>query len=663
MSLSPGFLDELRSRLSLGQVVGKRVAWDLRKSNQAKGDLWAPCPFHQEKTASFHVDDRKGFYYCFGCHAKGDLVTFVRETENASFMEAVEILAREAGMEMPARDPQARARSDRQGRLAEVMEAAVRHYRMQLATRAASDARAYLAGRGLDAAALERFEIGYAPPDRQGVLRHLREKGVAEDLIVDAGLCARPDDAGSGPGEPYDRFRDRILFPIRDARGRAIALGGRAMDPNARAKYLNSPETELFDKGRTLFNLGPAREAAGRGAPLVVAEGYMDVVALVGAGFEAAVAPLGTAVTEPQLQMLWRLHPEPVLALDGDAAGLRAAMRVVGLALPLLEPGRTLRFALLPEGGDPDDLIRAEGPKAMQAALDAAQPLVRMLWRRETEGAVLDTPERRAGLDRSLRDAVRAIRDRSVRRHYADELNRLRLELFGVPPRRGWAPRRDTKPWAAGPSGVNASTRASALVAQEDGPARLREEVILATLLVHPDLLDEFEDELDDLDFGPATRALGRSVLLHRADRAACAAAVSEAALETLMGGSHVRLSPCVRRPGDREAARACLEGELAKLAARRGLLREIEEATADLEALAGDAAQTVGEGMTWRLGQAAAAVGHAERLMGEDRAAVDVAENGLALDRDERSRARDLYAGIDFGRGGRPSRRRRDDA
>ena len=485
MSLPPGFLDELRSRLSLGQVVGRRVSWDLRKSNQAKGDLWAPCPFHQEKTASFHVEDRKGFYYCFGCQAKGDAISFVREIDNLGFMEAVEVLAREAGMEVPARDPGAKARSDRAALLADVMEAAVRHHRMQLGTRAASEARAYLAKRGLDEAAQERFEIGFAPPDRQGILRHLRGKGVAEDLIVDAGLCARPDDGG----EPYDRFRDRIVFPIRDARGRAIALGGRAMDPNARAKYLNSPETELFDKGRTLYNLGPAREAAGKDKPLVVAEGYMDVIALVQAGFEAAVAPLGTAVTEEQLRMLWRLHPEPVLALDGDRAGLRAAQRVVGLALPLLEPGRTLRFALLPEGRDPDDLIRAEGAEAMRAALDAAQPLVRMLWRRETEGVALDTPERRAGLDRALREAARAIRDPSVRLHY----------FGGAQAPSGWNSSTWPRPAGTGPGDRRdcaalgrMARRPSRRACRPPAPRRwwrtntrqdrLREEVILATL-------------------------------------------------------------------------------------------------------------------------------------------------------------------------------------
>ena len=261
MSLPPNFLDELRGRLSLSQVVGRKVTWDMRKSNQGKGDWWAPCPFHHEKTASFHVDDRKGFYYCFGCQAKGDVLGFVKESENVSFMEAVEILAREAGMQMPARDPQAQKKLDRQTLLAQVMEQAVQFYRLQLKTAGGGAARAYLARRGLSEAVLDRWEIGFAPDGWQGLWDNLRGKGVAEDLIMDAGL-ARPSSKGRNP---YDIFRNRVMFPIRDARGRAIAFGGRAMDPDDNAKYLNSPETPLFDKGRNLFNLGPARAAAGRG--------------------------------------------------------------------------------------------------------------------------------------------------------------------------------------------------------------------------------------------------------------------------------------------------------------------------------------------------------------------------------------------------------------
>ena len=660
MSLPTGFLDELRTRLSLGQVIGRRVSWDLRKSNQAKGDFWAPCPFHEEKTASFHVEDRKGFYYCFGCQAKGDAISFLRQIDNLSFMEAVEVLAREAGMEVPARDPEAKARSDRQARLVEVMEAAVKHFRLQLSTRAAADARAYLEGRGLDAAALERFEVGYAPGDRQGILRRLREKGVADDAIVDAGLCARPE----GGGEPYDRFRDRILFPIRDARGRAIALGGRAMDPNARAKYLNSPETALFDKGRTLYNLGPAREAAGRGDPLLVAEGYMDVIALVRAGFEAAVAPLGTAITEAQLQALWRVDPEPVVALDGDRAGLRAAMRLVDLALPHLEPGRTLRFAILPEGRDPDDLLRAEGPDAMRAVIESATPLSRMLWRREIDGVALDTPERRAALDRSLREAVRRIGDPSVRRHYGDEMGRLRAELFGGPARA--APGRF-------PRGVRAATRASALAAEgrarlrdgivlasrldEDAPGRrMREGVVLATVLLHPVLFDEVEEALEELEWHPDSAPLARAVLRHRGEKAACEAALGTDALETTLRGIQMLPAPGLRAPGDPDAARALLEGDLAKLTAGQGVRQEVREAMEDLEALVGEDGAAE-ENMAWRLGQAVAALDRAERVLVEDRQAFETAENGVARDRAELARFDALLGGIDFGRGGRRPR------
>ena len=392
MTLPPGFLDELRNRVSIAQVAGRKVVWDTRKSNQAKGDFWAPCPFHQEKTASFHVDDRKGYYYCFGCQAKGNVIGFVKESENVSFMEAVEILAREAGMQMPARDPQAQQKADRHTKLAEVMNTAVRFFRLQLSSSAGAGARAYLEGRRLTPETLDQFQIGFAPDGWQNLWDHLTHKGVAEDMILATGL-AKPSATGK---RPYDTFRNRIMFPIQDARGRTIAFGGRAMDPGDAAKYLNSPETELFDKGRTLYNLAPARAAAGKGQPLIVAEGYMDVIALSQAGFHAALAPLGTAVTEHQLQMLWRITGEPIIALDGDKAGINAAYRVVDLALPLLAAGRALRFALMPEGKDPDDVLREGGPTAMQRLLGSTVSPVDLLWQREVEGKVFDSPERQS---------------------------------------------------------------------------------------------------------------------------------------------------------------------------------------------------------------------------------------------------------------------------
>jgi len=652
MSLPPGFLDELRTRSSLSQVVGRKVTWDTRKSNQGKGDMWAPCPFHQEKSASFHVDDRKGFYYCFGCQAKGDAISFVRETENVGFMEAVEILAREVGMPMPARDPQAQAKSDRRTQLIEVMEQAVQVFRLQLKTGAGAAARDYLDRRGLNAATLERWEIGFALDGWQVLWDQLRAKGVAEDLIIAAGL-AKPSTKG---GKPYDTFRNRIIYPIRDARGRAIAFGGRAMDPNDNAKYLNSPETDLFDKGRTLFNQGPARTAAGQGKPLIVTEGYMDVIALASGGFDACVAPLGTAITENQLQMLWRIAPEPIIALDGDTAGLRAAMRLIDLALPLLEAGQSLRFALMPEGKDPDDLIRAQGPGAVQALLDQAMPMVQLLWQRETEGRVFDSPERKAGLDKALREKIRLISDPSIRTHYGQAIKDLRWQLFSArrTPKKGdWKPG-DWKRGKNAPQPPLSGTKSSLLVAAgESGQDHMREAVILASVIATPQIIEEFESGLEGMICAdPLHASLRNLILRHNSDAPqpltdTIAAQIGPAALENLYALRHVAISPCARNPGDVDLARMTLTEELAKLDARRGLTAEIAEAAEEIAGVADEA-------VTWRLGQAAEARNKADRSEHKDKAEYDTGDNGARINRGERNALDALLGQINYSK---PSR------
>ncbi len=650
MSLPPGFLDELRTRLSLGQVVGRKVMWDARKSNQGKGDLWAPCPFHHEKTASFHVDDRKGYYYCFGCHAKGDAISFVRETENVGFMEAVEILAGEAGMPMPERDLRAQEKQDRRTLLAEVMEQAVQHFRLQLKTGAASEARDYLERRGLDASAQDRWEIGFAPDAWQGLWDALKAKGVEDDLILGAGL-AKPSQKG---GKPYDTFRARIMFPIRDARGRCTAFGGRAMDPNDNAKYLNSPETELFDKGRSLYNHGPARTAAGKGQPLIVAEGYMDVIALAEHGFGASVAPLGTAITEHQLAMLWRIADEPIIALDGDTAGLRAAMRLIDLALPALEAGKSLRFALMPEGLDPDDLLKAQGTGALQKLLDEAIPMVRLLWQRETEGKVFDSPERKAALDKALRDKIKLIQDPSIRQHYGQEIKDLRWDLFrakrGTAPQTGggWQGGKGKRGWQAPPTPMP-STKSSALVAGGDHVGvHLREAVILAALIATPDVADEFESGLESLNCADPDHATLRDMILRHAHsgkdalRENILGALGPQTLDNLMSSRHVALIPCIRTPGDSDMARMTVAEELAKLSAVKGLDAEIADAMQDLEGVAD-------EGVTWRLGQAAAAADNATRTGKEDNAEYDVSANGARISKSERDAFASLMDQISF--------------
>ncbi len=651
MSLPPGFLDELRTRLSIGQVVGRKVMWDQRKSNQGKGDLWAPCPFHQEKSASFHVDDRKGYYYCFGCHAKGDAISFVRETENVGFMEAVEILALEAGMPVPKRDPQAQAKSDRRTLLAEVMEQAVQFYRLQLKTGAGAEARDYLAGRGLKDAALERWEIGFAPQGWQNLWDHLTGKGVAEDLILGAGL-GKPSNQGK---KPYDTFRHRIMFPIRDARGRAIAFGGRAMDPNDNAKYLNSPETELFDKGRNLFNLGPAREAAGKGQPLIVAEGYMDVIALSEAGFGAAVAPLGTAVTEMQLQMMWRVAPEPVVTLDGDTAGQRAAMRVIDLALPLLEAGQSVRFAMMPEGQDPDDLLKSAGTGAMRDKIEGALPMVQLLWQRETEGKNFDSPERKAALDKSLREKIMLIKDPSIRSHYGQAIKDMRWELFGQ--NRGaqsggaYQGARGTK-WL--PKGAKlpaqGSTKASLLAGGGVPEDLLREAVILAVLIRNPLVLNDFHGALERMMCSAPDTTTVRAALLrldaHEGLEAAMRTEIGAGPLEKLFAQAHVAITPAVRRPDNGDNARMCLAEEFAKLSARRGHAHEVEDA---MEELSSDVAD---ERLTTRLAQSSAAMNNAGRQDNDDSAEYDTGGNGARIKKEERSAFDALLDKIDFAKG-----------
>lgn len=633
MSLPPGFLDDLRGRVSLAQIVGRRVSWDARKSNAAKGDWWAPCPFHQEKSASFHVDDRKGYYYCFGCQAKGDAVSFLRESEGLGFLEAVERLAREAGVAMPTRDPAAAARAEVRAGLSEAVEAAVRFYRMQLSSAAAAEARAYLIRRAMSPETQGRFELGYAGRDRQALFRHLTGKGFPPGVILEAGLARAPDDGGA----PYDLFRERILFPIRDGRDRAIGFGGRAMAADTKAKYLNSPETPLFDKGRTLFNLGPARAASARSGALVVVEGYMDAIALAQAGIGHVVAPLGTAVTADQLALIWRICDEPVIALDGDRAGQAAALRLAELALPLLTAGKGLRFALMPAGRDPDDVAREGGKRAVEALLEASRPMIDLLWARETTGATLDSPERRAALDGRLRSLLGRIADPSLRAHWRAEIRARRAELF-APARQGsTAGRRDgaggwmrqargggggrrfAPPGIASAPGGLSTTLASMLGrADMEAAARVREAAILAGCLAHPAVAHAQETALERAAFVCADLAAIRDAVL------ACLGEEPEGLAERvarrlgrdprpeLLEIGLVRASRHLRAGADPGATARAVAEALTRHAAWTARGFEVAEAERDMMGAAD-------EGLTWRLREAADASHAASaRALGE---------------------------------------------
>lgn len=496
MRFTPQFLDEIRARLPVADIVGRRVTWDRRKTQAAKGDYWACCPFHGEKTPSFHADNRKGRYHCFGCGASGDIFTFLVESEGLSFPEAVERLAGEAGLALPKADPQARERAEARASLADVLEAAARFYEDMLQERGGAAARGYLADRGVEPATVHRFRLGYAPPGRHALKEHLGARRIPVELMVAAGLLVAGDDIPV----PFDRFRDRIMFPIHDPRGRIVGFGGRALGADVPAKYLNSPETGLFAKRHLLYNAHAARAPAhGRGG-VVAVEGYMDVITLVQAGIENVVAPLGTALTEEQLGLLWRLADEPVLCFDGDAAGIRAASRALDAALPLLRPGRSLAFALLPAGQDPDDLVRAEGRAGFDAVLAAALPLVEMVWQREREGADFSTPERRAAFERRLGEIVRAIADETVRRHYGDEFRARVAALWAR--REGAGGRR--RPHPAGAPAPGRALMTSPIVRAAQAPLSAREAVLVLAMISHPELVEEEAEAFGALEFAHA---------------------------------------------------------------------------------------------------------------------------------------------------------------
>jgi DNA primase len=488
MAFPPGFLDELRGRISLAELIGRRVRL-TRRGREYVG----LCPFHNEKTPSFCVVEDKGFFHCFGCGAHGDAIGYQMRADNVDFVEAIERLAGLAGLAVPQSTPQERERARRQKTLLEALEAAAQFYEGRLWSPAGAEGLSYLRRRGLDDGTIRRFRLGWAPADRHSLRRALSPE-YPEPLLLEAGLI-RASDHG---GDPYDYFGNRVMFPIGDRAGRIIAFGARTLGDD-QPKYLNSPDTPLFEKGRVLYGLAAARANIGRpstspgqagdpgGHGVVVTEGYMDVIALHRAGIPTAVAPLGTALTEAQLQELWRLSPEPVLCFDGDNAGQRAALRVLLRALPLLKPGRSLRFATLPSGEDPDSLIRAAGPGIFVDILAAARPLSEALWQAELGARPVDTPERRADLKARLEHHARQIADAEVQREYRRALLDRYFAL--------------NRPRFRGPAAARAEPSAAVAPPPPRAPGRLHREVFLGLLVRHPTLIEEWIEEIAALDF------------------------------------------------------------------------------------------------------------------------------------------------------------------
>ena len=551
MAFGDGFLDELRARLRVSEIVGRRVKL-TRKGREHSG----LCPFHNEKTPSFTVNDEKGFYHCFGCGAHGSAIDFVMETEGLAFPEAVERLAAEAGLEVPRRNAADQAREAKRKTLYDVMELASRWFQAQLDSVAGREAQAYVERRGLKPETVRTFRLGYAPDNGQALIAALEAREITLEQMDEVGLVARPEDGG----KPYARFRHRLMFPIADRRGRVVAFGGRALGEQ-RAKYLNSPETPLFHKGRMLFNQAGARQAAHERGRVVVAEGYMDVIALAEQGFPESVAPLGTALTEEQMQELWRLCPEPVLCFDGDAAGQRAAFRAAERALPGLRPGHSLRFIELPAGEDPDTLVRSQGPSAFRDLLNAARPLSDVVWRLETEGRAFDTPERRAGLRQALKSRLQQIGDPVVRDYYGQDFKQ-RLDSFFAPPRRSGGGTRPMRAGGMAPGrgrgggggrfgpAPNERRLRPAEGLQDDG--RMREKFLVAALLCHPELAERLLDELSSLRIRqPALDRILSAILNHAGSGRPLDLTLlkDEIKNETAAGLVQELMSPGFRRP------------------------------------------------------------------------------------------------------------------
>ena len=492
MAFPPGFLDELRSRISLSDLVGRKVRL-VRRGREYAG----LCPFHHEKTPSFYVVEDKAFFHCFGCGAHGDAIGFTMRADNLDFLEAVERLAGLAGLAVPQATPQEREQAQQQKTLLEALEAAAAFYEGQLWSPAGGRGREYLAGRGLDPDTIRRFRLGWAPDERQALRRGLAGD-FPEPLLIEAGLRHQPEN-----GEAFDYFRGRIIFPIGDRAGRVIAFGGRVLG-DGQPKYLNSPETPVFEKGRVLFGWSAARHARGDGPGVIVTEGYMDVIALNRAGFPGAVAPLGTALTEFQLNELWRLSAEPILCFDGDAAGQNAAARALRRALPLLKPGRSLRFAALPAGEDPDSTIRNGGRVRIEQVLAAAQPLAAMLWTIEAGLQPADTPERRAALRRRLEDDIAVIADATVREEYRSEL---RERFFAQTRRARTLPRQRRSAGPLGPA-IEQPPR------PPRAPGRVQRELLIRMLLRYPALVADVAEEFAALDLPePMLDKLRRKIL------------------------------------------------------------------------------------------------------------------------------------------------------
>ena len=492
------FLEKVKEQVDLAELVGKKVSWDAKKSKPSKGDFWAPCPFHSEKTASFHVDNEKGFYYCFGCHAKGNCFKFVQETENISFYDAVVLLANENNIQIPHNKKEDKEKNDYKNRLINVMRTAVNFYKSQLNSIKGVEAKNYLENRNLKPKTIEDFEIGYATKMTDSLYKFLKSQKVSDKEIIDTGLCILSEKDSIF----FDRFRNRIIFPIYNNMGDPIAFGGRSLDVKSKAKYLNSPETDLFNKSVTLYNFKNARNNIKKNQEIILVEGYMDVILLSQEGIKTAVATLGTAINEKQIEMIWKISKEPRICFDGDTAGIRASRKVMELVLPLISAKKSLRFCNILPGKDPDDIISQEGVDKMKEIIESSVPLIEVFWANLIEGKSIDSPERKTLLDNEINYNLNKINDPNLRFHFkTDIINKRKILLNNL-----YQPYENNNINQRKKTYVKNQNLIKKTFLHKNDDEKLLEYQnieggILLGLINHPNLIESFEDKISKFQF------------------------------------------------------------------------------------------------------------------------------------------------------------------
>ncbi|MBA5724657.1 DNA primase, partial [Candidatus Liberibacter sp.] len=512
MQFARDFIEDLLIRVPISEIIGQHVSWDKRKTSPARGDYWACCPFHEEKTPSFHCDDRKGYYYCFSCNAKGDHFSFLSTFLGCSFTESVQKIADMAGIPLPISNPLLKKKEKERVSSEAIMEMAAHFFQDTLQSQDSIHVRRYLDERGINTHSIETFRLGYAPDSRNALRQYLLGQGISQEKISATGLVVH----GENIATPYDRFRDRLIFPILSPRGKVIAFGGRSLSEGATAKYLNSPETDFFHKGEMLYNFFGALNHSNRriaregqrqiSSPIILVEGYVDVIALHQIGIQNVVSPLGTALTEHQLKLLWRLSSHIVLCFDGDAAGLRASYKAIDLVLCHVVPGKSVNFILLPDDDDPDSFVRRSGKKAFEKLIAESFPLVAWLWKRATDDHSFETPDARAELEIYLGKAIKSITNKKLQYYYSKDI-RNRLNKFF---------QRDTTPYSSERYGKNQRfysksenkqapsqrlTQSSLVRGVKAKRPSLREATLLLTLINHPKILQEEYQELIDIRY------------------------------------------------------------------------------------------------------------------------------------------------------------------